>query len=129
MVDKFQELYYIFSRPEKFGQKIQQFVQILYDAIGWDKFSAVMNLKYAEVSSHYMGIYSTASGKFSNEKWELNVPRSAGYGFPKPVANIKLRSKGSFDFLNNTGDQKVLELWLNFFKDQCKKNDIHIEKK
>ena len=71
-----------------------------------------------------MGVYSTASGRFSNDIWEFNLPRSSDFGPPEPIANIKLKGRGSFDFLNNSGNQTVLERWLNYFKNQCKESGI-----
>ena len=50
--------------------------------------------------------------------------RSSGFGLPEPIANIKLKGKGSFDFFKNSGDQTVLERWLDYFKNQCKKKGI-----
>ena len=40
----------------------------------------MMDLEYIEVSSHFMGIVSTASGRFTNDEWEFNLPRVGGYG-------------------------------------------------
>ena len=88
--------------------------------------ASVLDMKYTEVSSHYMGIYSTSSGRFSNDEWEFNLPRSVGFGYPEHIANVKLKNLGSFDFFKSEGNKKVLEKWLNFFKNQCENNEIKI---
>jgi len=85
-----------------------------------------MDLEYAEVSSHYMGLYSTISGRFSNDHWEFNLPRESGLGLPEQIANISFKNIGTYDFFSASGDQEVLEKWLNFFKNQCENKGISL---
>ncbi|MFW9972020.1 MAG: hypothetical protein ACFFDF_17655 [Candidatus Odinarchaeota archaeon] len=85
-----------------------------------------MDLEYAEVSSHYMGLYSTISSRFSNDHWEFNLPRESGLGLPEHIANISFKNIGTYDFFSASGDQEVLKKWLNFFKNQCKNKGISL---
>ncbi len=124
-MDNYQELFDLFSNAEKKDFNILKIAELILDSIGWNEFSSVLEMKYTEGSSHYMGIYSTNNGLLTNEQWQFEFPRE-GYGSPAKIAKITLKNQGVYDLFNPKQNKHILELWLEYYKTQCKKNDIEI---
>lgn len=87
-----------------------------------------MNLKYIEISSIIKDRILTASVRFSNDEWIFNLSHSNSYGVFKLIANITFKKQGSFDFFNSKGSQRVLDKWLDLFKNQCEIYGIYVNR-
>lgn len=120
---KLQKAFYtivnIWSHPDS-----AELSELIFEKIGKDKFSAIMDMKYAQVTS-IINHHSAEFGRFYNKFWEFSVLlETQEYSF----AGVFITSKnvGSYYFSVPDKNRKILKEWLEYFRGQCKKNGIKI---
>ncbi|MFX1397876.1 MAG: hypothetical protein ACFFAS_12640 [Promethearchaeota archaeon] len=140
MEKEFQKLYDIFKNNNdtviqlEYNKNQRNYIvesslkNIIFDNIGEETFSSIMDMKYSFVSKHHSGRLSGEFCSFHNKFWDLSFtiivwnPHLAPLGF-----NIALKKVGTYYSWIPDENTKILSEWLVYFKEQCRLGGIIIK--